>query len=217
MTRNDDMGNRLDTLQTMQDMMDDQYLTGDLLLLALVMLDCFHRTGGRQSLKQIWQRTGWDIYTVTRIVASDIPRYEPPKSSWTCQVPLIRKEGACGQSANNHHRIRNPENGEWEDRRACSRHEAGVAAMERAKRMEWEANGSPLPANNVGGGLTRYFHTEKLYDWATPEWRKGQDRTPPIPRPKLQVIKYDAPELTPPTRPAFTIIHGARRDVGPGV
>lgn len=204
-----DVAARLSELETMQNMMDDEYLTGDLLLLAMVILDSLHRTG-KLNTKLIHARTGWDVYNIKRIVAKDIPRYEPPASHWTCAVPLVRKEGVCGQSANNHHRIRNPENGEYEDRRTCSRHEAGMAAMERAKKMEWAANGAPAPANNAGGGLTRYFHTDELYDWATPEWKKGQDRTPPIPRPKLKVIQEAAPDLTPAARPAFGVIKGGK-------
>jgi hypothetical protein len=204
-----DVAARLAELETIQHMMDDEYLRGDLLLLAIVILDSLHRTN-KLNTKLIHARTGWDIYNIKRIVEKDIPRYEPAESSWTCTVPLVRKEGNCDQSASNHHRIRNPENGEWENQRTCSRHEPGMRALERAKRMEWQANGAPTPANNTGGGLTRYFHTDELYDWATPEWKKGADRTPPIPRPKLKVIQEAAPDITPATRPAFTVIKGAR-------
>jgi hypothetical protein len=204
-----DVATRLDELQTMQNMMDDDYLRGDLLLLAIVILDSLHRTN-KLNTKLIHARTGWDIYAIKRIVEKDIPRYEPEKQSWTCQVPLVRKEGVCGGSGSNTHRIYKPENGEYTLRHSCSRHEPGMTAMERAKRIEWTANGAPVPANNTGGGLTRYFHTDELYDWATPEWKKGADRTPPIPRPELKIIKHDAPDLSPATRPAFTVIKGAR-------
>jgi hypothetical protein len=65
-----DVAARLAELETIQNMMDDDYLRGDLLLLAIVILDSLHRSN-KLNTKLIHARTGWDIYNIKRIVEKE--------------------------------------------------------------------------------------------------------------------------------------------------
>jgi hypothetical protein len=201
---------KLDALQTFQHMMDDKDLTGDLLIFALATLDVSLRFEDTWT-SQVTKATGWDSWRTKHVVSRDVPRYEPEDNNGRsrCMAPLVRKEGTCGGSGSNGFHWRyNPDTGEWRTYWACTRHAAEAAKMVRAARMAWEANGKPQPANNTGGVLSKYFHTEKLYEWATPEYRKDQDRTPPAQRPALEVISNEAPELSieAPARPVFLVV-----------
>lgn len=206
--RTPELREKLDGLDLIHRLLDDRDLTGDLLLFALATVDCGLRFD-KAWTSQVAQATGWDQRRIRSIVARDVPRYEPDdlKGLRRCQAPMIRRDGPCGASGSTGFHWRyNAETGEWRTYWACTRHEEGARKMIRAATMAWEANGKPQPANNSGGVLSKYFHTEGLYDWATPSYRKDTDRTPPPQRPELEVIRDEAPDLSPPARPTFVVV-----------
>lgn len=136
------------------------------------------------------------VRTVRRIIAKDIPRYEPPLTKTRgCIVLKSRGPNAgkpCGKGGT-FWLDRDPETGEAEFLSYCARHlPAGVDGQSRRERAhQWVLNGKPTPPANTGGVLARHFRADwaELYEWADPHTTPlpgGRPATPP--RPRLTVI-----------------------------
>lgn len=187
-----------------QAMMADPDLTGDVLLLAVAMLNQSQLAieAGQQRFRwsDVCRDLGWDgSHKLRWTIADDFPRYEVERSKLVppCAAAMIRREGLCGKPAAGSLVFidRDPVTGAGRTVGFCSRHGAlGRDINSRLK--QWRANGSPQPADNAGGVLPRYFDGDwpGLYRWAKP-WQPlgtGPGKPPAPPRPTLTLIQGGA-------------------------
>lgn len=189
-------------------MIQDPDLSGDTLLFSLVLDEVLsmRRSPGPQRfvaqtdwVGQVADLARGDLasadmrrFWAKRVLAEDAPRYEPTRGADfpTCVAPMIRREGLCGQRGTTHLIDHDPETGEGQRIGLCSRHRELEKYYER-RRLEWVANGAPVPPPNRGGVLMRYFRTDwdEVYTWAggrKPHPGKRLDPTPP--RPHLRLV-----------------------------
>lgn len=182
-------------------MFADPDLTGDALLFSLCLLGSLTdrriqgRRGAAVPFEEIRDRTGLRPYSIKRVIADDAPRYEPPRvfERSCCIAPMIRRDGPCGKHATHSWMDRDPLTGEASHVGYCRRHMTRAADLLRWDRyQQWLTQGKPVPPNNVGGVLPRYFATDwdKWYAWAAP-WRvdTGPGPDPPPPRARLRLIQ----------------------------
>ena len=183
-----------------QAMMADPDLTGDVLLLAVAMLNQSQLAieAGQQRFRwsDVCRDLGWDgSHKLRWTIADDFPRYEIPRDVVVrCVALMVRREGLCGKPAawSLVFDDRDPETGAGRRVGFCSRHgHLQYDVLARAKR--WRANGRPQPPDNTGGVLPRYFDGDwpGLYRWAKP-WQPlgtGPGKPPAPPRPTLTLIQ----------------------------
>lgn len=106
-----------------------------------------------------------------RLIADDVPRYEPPHDRGGCEVPAQRRSGACGQRGTTGFRITDPSDGTWRLASFCRRHhEAADRAW--AQERERQHAGVPEPLPDRGGLLPCYVAGpwERRYARAKPGW-----------------------------------------------
>ena len=82
-------------------MLGDPDLTGDLLLVALVIAALTTEVGATPTRwSQIGERCGWTMTRLRLVISRDVPRYEPPREGYgLCTAPMIRRTGLCGKRA----------------------------------------------------------------------------------------------------------------------
>lgn len=158
------------------------------------------------------------------LVASDIPRYEDDRSipAWhdqTCDAPMIRRAGKCGQPARDNSYTADPTTGWRTPVWYCRRHEGF------GKDSDCALRDAPEPIPNRGGLLPSYFRRKNgiegwVYDyrwayhqknpfaykaWEPPSYgvdarlwpTPGGDDGPAIPDvPQLQLVATDGELLT---------------------
>jgi hypothetical protein len=156
-------------------MLDDPDLGGDLLLVGLALarfLD-FDPPGEKVNVKQIsracFPRASYR--PVKRIFEMDARTYRPPQPSWsaTCEAPMIRRDGPCGQHATGHGYLTDWDTGEQEGIWSCARHHAWRMDLIR-RNTAAKPQRLPLPAANHGGVLAKHFPEidwPKIWEWAT--------------------------------------------------
>lgn len=185
-----------------QAMMTDPDLTGDVLLLALVMSHGIHSNAektGKQLVKwsEIYQITGWEDRDLRQVLSQDFPRYEVKWTKPVCAAPMIRRDGPCGKEPAYSLVFTDydPETGEGRQVGFCSRHGA-LQHDVRAHQKQWRINGALVPPDNTGGILRRYFDgdLDSLYRWARPysKLTDGTGKPAEPPRPTLTLLKGGA-------------------------
>lgn len=190
-------------------MLADSDLTRDCLLFALAMDELlFERRaaperGGPRSSGNRWiaeieemvlgfvhedHRGVW----VQRVIADDVPRYEPLRQGTVtpCAAPRARGGGLCGKASSLVFVDREPTTGSASWRGLCRRHRE-LRATFTARLQAWRDNGSPMPPPNKGGILPKYFNADwdSLYKWAAPYLTPLKTGAPTTPaRPQLQLL-----------------------------
>lgn len=176
-------------------MLADPDLTGDLLLVALVIAALTTEVG-RVPVKWpgVAQRCGWSLARLRIVLSADVPRYEPPRDGYgLCTAPMIRRTGPCGKRASESGYLIDPTTGVQTPWGRCARHRAdrSAALAHRDAYQQWRVQGEPRPPANAGGVLPRHFTTdwEQVWDWAAP-WRIRAEGAKPAtpPRPVLRLI-----------------------------
>ncbi len=188
----------LRAMDLMTKLIHDSDLSGDLLLLALGLVERATRvpSAGGGTLTAVANAVGFSQDRLRSILARDIPHYEVPiASGYGCVHPMVRREGLCGKPGRLEEVVVNPRTGERQRVAYCSRHYQQVRRQLELERAEWFANGSPQPPPNAGGVLPRYFATDwdRVWRWASP-WRYQQGlKAPPSspPRPVLRLVTSD--------------------------
>lgn len=140
---------------------------------------------------------GW----LQRVIAKDLPRYEPPAhrlegTGSGCQAPTARK-ARCDRPIGTGPRFYepDPDTGECVPRQFCHKHRAeGRALWDEIKARP----APPAPAANRGGVLARYLDTDwpRLYRWADSKWTMPPSG-PPLPKPRLTVLVTDETDYAP--------------------
>jgi hypothetical protein len=104
---------------------------------------------------------------------------------------MVRRDGVCGSGGSTVGPLYDPETGEAEYLRRCSRHRTETQSAVDAARRQWAANGKPRPEPNAGGVLPRYFNTnwDALWDWADPHRVHYGIQEPTPARPTLRLIQ----------------------------
>ncbi|QAY70041.1 hypothetical protein [Xylanimonas protaetiae] len=179
-------------------MLADPDLTGDLLLVALILVALLHDPARKRgvSWRQIAERAGMDVNQRLRfIIARDVPRYEPPNGNG-CTAAMIRRDGPCGKRTHASGYTIDPLTGVRTPWGRCTRHYSIPDERARAATFQaWEANGRPEPPANAGGILPRYFDTDwmAVWAWAAPYRKPLPDGKPPTPpKPVLRLIRGGA-------------------------
>lgn len=139
---------------------------------------------------------GYDgAWKCRRIIAQDIPRYEPPRLETRGCIVLKTRGPNTGKPCNKGGSTwldRDPETGEGRWLSYCQRHmPAGEDRSRRDRYQRWVTNGRPTPPANTGGVLARHFRANwaELYEWADPHTKPLPDGKPVTPpRPRLSVI-----------------------------
>lgn len=184
-------------------MLNDPDLTGDTLLFALALDEVIatREEQGRRTLKN-WVAEVAEMahgtadyyrrYWGKKVIRDDFPRYEPKGSARSrCVVPMVRREGVCGKSAQTGFLDHDPLTGDGEWVGLCARHRPVLEGYYDRRRAAWLRNGKPCPPANTGGVLRRYFNADwdAIYQWARPgeePMEGGREATPP--RPRLRLI-----------------------------
>lgn len=194
-------------------MLADPDLTDRALVLAIALRA--HFSTGRKEVKfsEVRKMLGWTVRQMHSTLRDDAPRYEPDRTrSYECANPMIRRDGQCGRPTSwKHLDFRDVETGEVTVRGACSRHWPELQSQHRANRADWLAAGKPTPGPNKGGVLPRYFSTDwrAVYRESGALWLEGDDVPEVAPSaPALTIVPTIDPDLTPPARPALTVITG---------
>ncbi|MCA9843231.1 MAG: hypothetical protein KC491_01140 [Dehalococcoidia bacterium] len=182
----------------------DPDLTGDAELFAFCLLAHLteKRLTGRNNnwIEAVGEMMSPDAdhgaWSCRRVIAKDIPRYEPPiLKTRGCIALKSRGPNAgkpCGKGGSTW-LDRDPSTGEARWLSYCPRHmPAGAHQSRQDRHRHWELNGKPMPPANTGGVLARYFSTNwaKMYAWADPHTEPsstGKPATPP--KPRLSVIR----------------------------
>ena len=178
-------------------MLADPDLTGDLLLVALVITALTTEVGQvHAKWSGVAERCGWSSQHIRYVVGHDVPRYEPPREGYgVCTAPMIRRAGLCGKRSSESGYLIDPLTGVMTPWGRCARHRdtdrrAAALAHSDAYR-QWRVQGEPRPPANTGGVLPRYFVTDwdQVWDWAAP-YRTRADGAKPAtpPRPVLRLI-----------------------------
>jgi hypothetical protein len=171
------------------ELFDDPEVQGDLLLLALGILEMSNRPE-KGTLTRLAEITGMDIRHIKAVINRDVPKFRPlePKR-YTCGVPLTRYPRPCGRNATLTSPIYDPETGTFVTERACSRHRDLLWDASIASRQAWMKNGSPTPPANSGGLLMKHFQGDwdMLYSWASNVELRGVKPRYPAP-PQLRVL-----------------------------
>jgi len=176
-------------------MLADPDLTGDLLLVALV-ITALTTEVGRTPTKWsgVAERCGWSIGSLRHVVGRDVPRYEPPSNGYgLCTALMIRRAGLCGKRSSESGYLIDPMTGVQTPWGRCSRHSPDrVAQLAHSDAYrQWRVQGEPRPPANTGGVLPRYFTTDwdQVWDWAAP-YRTRAVGAKPIapPKPVLRLI-----------------------------
>lgn len=180
---------------------DDLFSLGVALLdFAVLRIDRDERTW-RHYAGQVWGDRGID-WKIRGTLRSDIRRYDAVKDAEAnsparrCGAPMIRRQGACGQSASRRTMLTDPDTGRKQWIAACRRHEDWFTNEVRANRLAFDAvEEVTRPPANAGGVLAR--HIPEI-NWES-TWRKlDPDWTPP-------------PEAEPeevPLKPRLTLVLG---------
>lgn len=130
-------------------------------------------------------------------IGEDAPRYEmtfPKMGDRICVGTMLRPMGApCKRKVTVTSSVPHPMTGERRLVGSCNdpRHRAALDAQLRDARAAWEANGSPMPANNTGGHLRRYFtykNWDALYGWAHSRYQPGETPEPAPERARLALV-----------------------------
>jgi hypothetical protein len=150
-----------------------------------------------------------------RLVAEDLPRYEPDREPWNagCVVELPRAKRPCGRGSCVGFRVTNPVEGTWQMVRYCSRHREEADEAHAAEQRR-RAAGLPDPLPNRGGLLPCYLPWDwaKNYAIANPSWKppsvgiraddwpvlakvEAANPTPPKLRVLLGGVEIDSPPL----------------------
>lgn len=173
----------------------DEDLTGDLLALALVILNQLRDKSGPGTnwLDRARIALGWEWWKVRGVLHRDAPHYRATdRRGEGCIAPMIRRDGPCGKRAGTTWQEIDPQTGEAELVSMCSRHSPTPLRSSESYRA-WVANGKPRPPANTGGILARYFTKKGLaeaYEWAHPDYdRDGEGKPPTLPRPTLRLIR----------------------------
>lgn len=142
-------------------------------------------------------------YGLADIISADAPRWEPEPGDGTetCEAPMIRREGLCGQrvSAWPQARVTNPADGTWRMARFCRRHEDYAYRADRADLARVEAGGIPEPVPNTGGLMPCYltmrdwngFYAQARSGWTPPSYGICADDWPVL----AKVTAMEPPKL----------------------
>lgn len=171
------------------ELFDDPEINGDLLLLALGILEMSNRPE-KGTIRRLAEITGFEVHKIKWVMAKDVPAFRPIDTKrYTCGVPLTRYPRPCGRNATLTSPIYDPETGTFVTERACSRHRDTLWDASTASRRAWMENGSPTPAPNSGGLLMKHFRGDwdMLYSWAGNVELRGVAPRYPAP-PTLRVL-----------------------------
>lgn len=211
-----------------QAMVEDPALTGDLLLIGVIMARRIHLGpdgpvkvgptahslfGGHRRIAVHRWRTAM-VGDIRRYDYGQDPRNrEYGRSTTRCGAPLVRREGSCDRGGGRSQLLTDPETGRQFWHSACSRHVTWWRAVLVANQATIAELGRrvPIPAANVGGVLRRHlpsFDWEGYWRSLQPNWVEPPEDEPFV-RPDLRVLILDAdPHRTPPVRPALTVLPG---------
>lgn len=104
------------------------------------------------------------------LIDADRPRYEPPRPSWECRAPMVRRRGECGQQAVNHTYTADPVTGWQTPQPYCRRHETWGHKLDAALRADPV---EPIP--NRGGLMPSYLRADGGDQAWIPLYRRASD------------------------------------------
>lgn len=186
-------------------MLDDPECTGDLLSLGIALLDfAVTRTTREEKKFEFYTEKVWgnrrSRLGAQEVLRRDIRRYDALKdaeatgTARTCQAPMIRRQGPCGQSATLRVMLTDSVTGRKSWIAACRRHEDWFRDRTITNRAAVaDAEGAQRPAANAGGVLAR--HIPEI-DWQAvwvgldPNWTPPPEAEPedvPV-VPKLRLV-----------------------------
>jgi hypothetical protein len=182
-------------------LLEDPNLTGNLLLVALV-LDQLIAEGKRPiRMGKVAELTGLGG-GMRRILLDDVPRYQPPPRPGKCQVRGPRN-GQCPRYASTVVALPDPEDGTttWAAGCALTTHSTWATAEQRRHREALGDSVPPLPVYNTRSVLAASFPEIDFPEWWTrlterDEWRRYDVNRDPmfgagdvvLQRPKLRVV-----------------------------
>lgn len=178
-------------------MYDDPDLTGDVLALALVMLESMTRfkpagAGDKSWTADLAERVSprGDQQWVRWAIRQDLPRHVALGDGNTCIGTMIRRPTPCGRPSSRRFTLYDALSGERTWVGSCHRHHREVEMLEVDSRKAWVAAGSRPGPQNAGGVLERYFSSDwdKVYQWAQPSWKRPGAVSEPPRRPHLTLI-----------------------------
>lgn len=223
--------------RTVNAMLDDPDVTGDLLLIGLWMARAVHLSIPEPGPGNwAWKALCADVFNdasrngirLKRALKEDIPRYDPlrdeqahGRDSPPCAAPMIRRDGSCGQPATKVHMLTDVATGRGFRLSACSRHRSWLDAQILDNRQQVKAVGDalPTPAPNCGGVLRghipRGIGWKTLYQSLDPKWTAPAG-VPPVGRPRLEVLTFepldnDIADAAGAERPVLSVIRGGWR------
>lgn len=186
-------------------MLGDDQLSGDLLLVGLVIADHVDGEHGEDRLtigrvaRQAFPQKRWRRDHIRRVLEDDARTYKPPEPAmWPapCTAPMVRRPGQCGRGASSRGWLTDWSTGEqWFDA-ACARHSDWFWSQNRANQAA-RPKRLVLPPANHGGVLAK--HLPEL-DWRA-MWRWATRDT-----------WVEHPEVEPWRPPTFTLVLGDGRD-----
>jgi hypothetical protein len=156
-------------------------LGGDLRMFAITItwVIGIERKPKGERVKRVAEVMHLNNFQFWELIRSDLPRYEPPRSSESglCEAPMIRREGLCGQNGTRSFHVTNPHDGTWRLVSFCTRHGDVASKVAAAERDRKAKGGLPDPLPNRGGLLPCYIrwnwpaHYEEaaIGDWKPPK------------------------------------------------
>jgi hypothetical protein len=185
-------------------MLDDPECNDDLLGLGIALLDFAilridrdERTW-RHYAEQAWGEAG--DYRIRGVLKRDIRRYDAAKDADAvdpmrkCAAPMVRRQGACGQSAFRRTMLTDPDTGRRQWLAACRRHEDWFTARVRDNRLAVDAvEEVTRPPANAGGVLARHIPEiawEETWRKLDPNWTPPPEAEPeevPL-KPRLTLV-----------------------------
>lgn len=173
-------------------MLDDPECVGDLFSLGVALLDyAVLRIDRDEKAWRHYAEKAWGSgsdYRIRGVLSDDIRRYDAMKDADAnspmrkCGAPMIRRQGACGQSASQRTMLTDPDTGRRQWIAACRRHEDWFTARVRDNRLAVdEVEAVTRPAANAGGVLARHIPElawEETWTKLDPKWTAPPEAEP---------------------------------------
>lgn len=184
--------------RTMSAVMDDEGLTGNLLLVAAAITHLLAQGTDSPTFRDVARITGLEPIIIKIAIGRDAPRYEPPlepdvdhcAGTHETGRQCLRRRGSLTRIG-----IVDPPTGAVEVVLACSKHRDELYRAMRTASQRWLELGKPRPPANTGGALVRAFpgrSWDSTYRWARPGWEPPVDVELPSARPRLVLLQGGA-------------------------